>query len=158
MSSPRGHTCGPTPAYCEGPGLSVLPLSCCLDVPLPAWRVVVLGVPCCPGHAACVQNGGRDPFLCVARSREQVSCRVWFPWVCMWDVTLLRTGMGDGAWLGQCGDRAPKHGRSRAQTCPTVGGSGRGDPQDAVPCWGCAGHTGGHGAAETLWNSEPASP
>lgn len=75
----------------------MLPLSCCLDVPLPAWRVVVLGVPCCPGRAACVQDGGRDRFLCVARGREQVSCRVWFPWVCMWGVTHLRTGMGDAA-------------------------------------------------------------
>ena len=41
--------------------------------------------------------------------------------------------------LGQRGDGVPKHGRSWAQTCLASGGSGRGDPQDAGPCWGCAG-------------------
>lgn len=58
-----------------------------------------------------------------------------------------------GAWLEQRGDGVSKHRRSWAQTCPTAGRSGRGDPQDAGPCSRCAGHTGGHGAAKIPWTS-----
>lgn len=56
------------------------------------------------------------------------------------------------------GDRVPKHGRSWAQTHPPAGGSGRGDPRGAEPCWGCSGPAGGHGAAEIPWTSEPTPP